>query len=102
MEEFDFLETPVRIWIDKFSENVVMETETCVHKFVDLDAVRSHAIAMLNAVNKLDHSLKVPQKGVRKGRIIGKNYAKRAISDLEAFLAESDTSHTDDAGGVNP
>ncbi len=84
-----------KIYVDKFSGSVVLETAFSAHRFRELEHIRRLAIGMLNEVNKVEHAMKPSTKNARKGRRIGKAYAKRAVSEVEEFLAERRNQDTD-------
>ena len=84
----DSSDKPFRLWIDPFTDHIVVETDEFILKFRNIQEIREYFYLLLNETNKLEYHLTKSVRGARKGRKIGKKYATTAIKDWEQALAD--------------
>ena len=84
----DSSDKPFRLWVDPFTEHIVVESDEYILKFRNVQQIREYIYLLLNETNKLEYHLTKSVRGARKGRKISKKYATTAIKDWEQALAD--------------
>lgn len=84
------------LWMDPFSEKIVVETPDYIFRAPSLAHVRGYACSLLEEANKLEHQLAISKRGTHKRRKIGKNYGNKVIQEWEQLLAHP-TDSVDDS-----
>ena len=84
----DSSDKPFRLWVDPFTEHIVVEADEYILKFRNVQQIREYIYLLLNETNKMEYHLTKSVRGARKGRKIGKKYATTAIKDWEQALAD--------------